>query len=91
MKKADFYDHLKTNVYYLTGLRREAWYKDGGDIVVQTSNRLVAVRFNRNHVMLYTKVDGEKSETVSTDYNYYYRDNMVTLTAEKIYKFLTVK
>ena len=90
MKKADFYNDIKTNVYYLSGLSREAWYNFGGDIVVQTtSGHLVVVNCHRNVVSLYTKLDGEKGQTDVTDYNKSYRDNMVTLTAEKIYKFLT--
>jgi len=90
MKKAEFYNDIKTNVRYLTGLSRDAWYKNGGSIVVQTSKRLVSLSCNYNVVTLYTKVDGEKGETVVIDYNKGYRDNMVTLTAEKIDRFLTI-
>lgn len=90
MKKAEFYDDLKTNVYYLSGLSREAWYKDGGDIVVQTSKRLVVVNCKRGVVKLYTQLDGYKGKSVVTDYNKGYRDNAVILTAEAIDKFLTI-
>ena len=90
MKKTEFYNDIKTNVRYLTGLSRGAWYNDGGAMVLQTSKRLVSLSCNRNVVTLYTKVDGEKGETVVIDYNKGYRDNMVTLTAEKIDRFLTI-
>jgi len=90
MKKAEFYNNVKTSVQYLSGLSREAWYKDGGAMVIQTSKRLVSLSCNRNIVTLYTKLDGEKGETVVIDYNKGYKDNMVTLTAEKVDKFLTI-
>lgn len=90
MKKVEFYNSIKTNVRYLTGLSREAWYNDGGGMVLQTSKRLVSLSCNYNVVTLYTKLGGEKGETDVTDYNTSYKDNMVTLTAEKIYKFLTI-
>ena len=89
MKKAEFYNDIKTNVHYLTGLKRASWYKDGGSIVVRTSKQLVSLSCNYNVVTLYTKLDGEKGKTEVTDYNTSYKDNMVTLTAEKVYKFLT--
>ena len=90
MKKADFYNDVKTVVQYLSGLSREAWYKDGGAIVVQTSKRLVVVNCKRNVVSLYTKLDGEKGKTDVTDYNKWFKDNMVALTAEAIDRFLTI-
>ena len=90
MKKQEFYDDVKTNVEFLTGLSREAWYKDSGAIVAQTSKHLISLSCSRNVVSLYTKADGEKGVTLVTDYNKGYRDNMITLTAEKIYRFLTI-
>jgi hypothetical protein len=90
MKKSDFYNDIKTNVEYLSGLSPDAWYKDGTAIVLQTSKRLVSLSCKRNVVTLYTKIYGEKGETVVTDYNTGYKENMVILTAEKISKFLTI-
>ena len=89
MKKADFYNNVKTSVQYLSGLSREAWYNDGGAIVLKTSKRNVRLSCNRNIVTLHTKLYGE-NETVVTDYNTGYKDNMVALTVEKIGEFLTI-
>lgn len=90
MKKSDFYNDVKMNVNYLSGLSPAAWYKDVTAIVLQTSKRLVSLSCNRNVVTLYTKLPGEKGKTVVTDFNKGYKENMVTLTAEKISKFLEV-
>ena len=90
MEKTDFYNDVKANVKYLSGLSLAAWYKDGTAIVLQTSKRLVSLSCKRNVVTLYTKLNGEKGETVVTDYNTGYKENMTSLTAEKISKFLTI-
>lgn len=90
MKKTDFYNGVKANVYYLTGLSREAWYKDGTSIVLQTSKWIVSLACKRNVVTLYTKLNGEKGKTVVTDYNKGYNGNMVALTTETISKFLEI-
>jgi len=89
MKKTDFYNDVKTEVKFLSGLSLDAWYKDGAAIVLQTSKRFVSLSCKRNVVTLYTKIYGEKGETVVTDYNTSYKGNMVGLTADQIDKFLT--
>ena len=89
MKKVEFYNSVKTSVQYLSGLSREAWYNDGGDIVLKTSKRNIRLSCNRNVVTLYVRLYGE-NETVVTDYNKGYKDNMVALTVEKIGEFLTI-
>jgi len=91
MKKTEFYNDIKTNVSYLTGLKREYWYKVGGSIALETDYYCINIECNRNVVTLFTKGFGEKGETVVTDYNKGYKENMVTLTAEKVYNFLTLK
>lgn len=90
MKKVDFYNDVKINVKHLSGFSPEAWYKDGTTIVLQTSKRLVSLSCKRNVVTLYTKLPGEKGKTVVTDYNMGYKENMASLTAEKISKFLAI-
>lgn len=90
MKKSDFYNFVKINVRYLSGVSLDAWYKDGTAIVLQTSKRLVSLSCKRNVVTLYTKLNGEKGKTVVTDYNAGYKGNMDILTAEKISKFLGI-
>lgn len=81
MKKADFYNDVKTSIEFLTGLSRDAWYRDGGAIVARVGNHLVSLSCNRNRVTLYTKLYGGKGKTLIADYNTGYRDNMATLTA----------
>lgn len=90
MKKTDFYNDVKASVNYLSGLSLSSWYKDGTAIVLQTSKRLVSLSCKRNIVTLYTKINGEKGETVVTDFNTGYKENMTSLTAEKISKFLEI-
>lgn len=90
MRKEDFYNDVKIDVKYLSGLSPESWYKDGTAIVLQTSKRLVSLSCKRNVVTLYTKLFGEKGKTVVTDYNMGYKENMASLTAEKISKFLVI-
>lgn len=91
MKKSDFYNDVKINVEYLAGLSRDAWYKEGTAIVLQTSKRIVGLSCKRNVVTLYTKLNGEKGKTLVTDFNTGYKENMTSLTAEKISKFLGIK